>query len=427
MGVLQPASPNVAFRTAMRLGPERTLWYRARRRVDSFLGAGSLSYDKNYLFVRPGIASAVILCVLLQGSLPGKTGVIIACVCAITYNFLFAYLLARRHLYLMRALSLVIDNATVISASLWVFWKMGQAGYETDLWLLYISLIVSNSMYYGPIGSLLFTTLWTGLFVGMSLGFYEPGSSYHEQLPIRLVFFILTGFVSFSLSAELRKRRENLEAKNRQTLKMLAQIVEARDTDAGLHLKHIQHYSRALALRLGCDEQQADEIAYAALIHDVGKAQVPDSILKKAGPLTFEERQEIQKHTIWADAVLAADEEFECARQVARSHHEKWDGSGYPDGLVGQQIPYAARIVAVADVFDALISERPYKQAWPVGEAIAELRLISGSHFDPRIVEAFVDLHATNVLRDLDVLMARELVQERAPLEPDVPQEWAAA
>ena len=426
MGVLQPASPNAAFRTAMRLGPERTLLNRARHRVDAFLGAGSLSFEKNYLFVRPGIAIAVMFCVLLQGDLPGKTGVIAACLFAIAYNFVFAVLLAQKHLHLMRALSLALDNATVISASLWVFWKMGQAGYESDLWLLYISLIVSSSMYYGPIGSLLFTTLWTSLFVGMSLAFYPAASSYHEQLPIRLVFFILTGFVAFSLSAELRKQRKNLEAKSRQSLKMLAQIVEARDTDAGLHLKHIQHYSRALALRLGCDEQEADEIAYAALIHDVGKAQVPDAILKKAGPLTFEERQEIQKHTIWADAVLADDEAFTCARQVARSHHEKWDGSGYPDGLAGEQIPYAARIVAVADVFDALISERPYKHAWPIGEAIAELRLISGTHFDPEIVEAFVDLYATNVLRDLDVLMARELDEERVHPTPDLLDQAAA-
>lgn len=417
MGVLQPAAPHDAFRTARRLGPERTIWYRARHRIDGFLGSGSLSFEKNYLFVRPGIAVAVVLCVILQGDLPGQVGVFIACSCAIGYNFGFAVLLAKKRLHLMRALSLVVDNATVVSASLWVFWKMGQAGYESDLWLLYITLIVSSSMYYGPIGSVFFTTLWTALFVGMSLAFYPAGSSYHEQLLIRLVFFILTGCVSFSLAAELRKKRESLEAKNRQSLKMLAQIVEARDTDAGLHLKHIQHYSRALALRLGCDERQADEIAYAALIHDVGKAQVPDAILKKPGPLTFDERQEIQQHTVWADAVLADDEEFACARQVARSHHEKWDGTGYPDGLIGEQIPYAARIVAVADVFDALISERPYKRAWPVGEAIAELRLISGTHFDPKIVEAFVDLYGTNVIRDLDAQMARELAEERTPLD----------
>ncbi len=189
---------------------------------------------------------------------------------------------------------------------------------------------------------------------------------------------------------------------------MLAQIVEARDTDAGLHLRHIQHYSRALALRLGLDEAQADEIAYAAMIHDVGKAQVSDAVLKKAGPLTPEERLEIQKHSVWGDALLSENEEFREAREVARSHHEKWDGTGYPDGLAGEAIPLAARIVAVADVYDALISERPYKRAWPPGDAIAEIRRMRGGHFDPRIVDAFLDLYATNVLRELDVEMARD-------------------
>ncbi len=408
MGAMQPATYNTAFRTAMRLGPERTLTTRLRVRLDSFLAGGSLPYERNFLFVRPAIAIAVIVAVLVPGNLPGARGVIYACSAAIAYNFLLAYLVARERMYLLRATSLIFDNLTVLSASLWVFWRMGQAGYESDLWLIYISLIVSNSLYYGPIGSLLFTTLWTGLFVGISLGFYDNGTYFRDQLPTRLVFFVLTGFVSFSLSAELRKRRANLENKTRQSLKMLAQIVEARDTDAGLHLRHIQHYSRALALRLGLDEKDASEIAYAALIHDVGKAQVPDAILKKPGPLTFDERQVIQQHTVWADVVLSDDQEFCTARQVARHHHERWDGTGYPDGLSGEQIPLSARIVAVADVYDALISERPYKHAWPAGEAIAEIRRLSGSHFDPAIVEAFLDLYATNVLRDLDVEMVRE-------------------
>jgi len=93
---------------------------------------------------------------------------------------------------------------------------------------------------------------------------------------------------------------------------------------------------------------------------------------------------------------------------MVKSHHERWDGTGYPDGLAGEQIPLSARIVAVADVYDALISERPYKHAWPRGEAVAEIRRLSGTHFDPAIVDAFIDLYATNVLRELDIDMARE-------------------
>lgn len=399
---------------AARLGPERTVWYRLRRRIETFLESGSLSYERNYLFVRPAIAGGVILAVVLQGGLPGGLGVIIACLCAIAYNFVLAYFCWREQLAAVRTISLLFDNLTVISASLWVFYHMGAQGYESDLWLIYISLIVSSSLYYGPIGSLFFTTLWTSLFVGVSLGFYESGTHFREQLPLRLVFFVLTGFVGISLAAELRKRRENLQAKTRQSLSMLAQVVEARDPFSGMHLKHIQHYSRALALRLGLDEAEADEVAYAAMIHDVGKAQIADAILKKNGPLTLEERQQMQLHTELSDVILADEEDFKTARDVARWHHERWDGTGYPEGLAGEQIPFAARIVAVADVYDALVSRRSYKEPWPPADAIMEIRRQSGAQFDPQVVEAFVELYATNVLRDLDLEMNRKADDDAA-------------
>jgi HD-GYP domain-containing protein (c-di-GMP phosphodiesterase class II) len=237
------------------------------------------------------------------------------------------------------------------------------------------------------------------------LEFYDAESFSRHELPMRLTFFVLVSFCLISLSAELRKRSQSMERQTRQTLSMLATIVEARDTDAGLHLKHITHYSRALALALGHSEEQANEIAYAALIHDVGKAQVPDAILKKAGPLTPEERAEIQKHTIWGHELLRDNQEFEVAGQVARSHHERWDGSGYPDGLAGEAIPVAARITAVADVYDALISERPYKSAWSTHDAIAEIRRLRGTHFDASVVDAFIQLHESGVLRMLDAGM----------------------
>ncbi len=359
-----------------------------------------------FLIVRPAIALLVALAVLLQGTaLPGREGVLAACGSAIVANFGMAALIFQGRKRLQRVVSIVLDNAIIIGASLYVFMKMGQAGYESDIWLIYITLIVSNSLVYGPVGSLFWAALWTGLFVGVSLGFFDTDTYFRRELPVRLVFFVLTSFVAVSLSTELRRRREGLEQKTRQTLTMLATIVEARDTDAGMHLRHIQYYSLALALRLGMGEQEAREVAYAAMIHDVGKAQVPDAILKKPGALTQPERREIQKHTLWGDDLLSESDEFRAAREVARSHHEKWDGTGYPDRLAGEEIPLAARIVAVADVYDALISERPYKAAWPAHEAIAEIKRMSGSHLDPAIVEAFVHLYDTNLLRDLDDAM----------------------
>jgi HD-GYP domain-containing protein (c-di-GMP phosphodiesterase class II) len=301
----------------------------------------------------------------------------------------------------MRVTSLVFDNLVVIFTSLWVFAQMGQAGYESDLWLIYITLIVTNALYYGPVGSLMFTSMWTSLFVAMTYGFFDDDSYFVRQLPMRLTFFVLTGFVSISLAAELRKRREHLETQSKQTLTMLASIVEARDTDAGAHLRNIARYAHALALHLGLSRAAANEIAYAAMIHDVGKAQVPDSILKKPGPLTPVERREIEKHTLWGHELLADNEEFAIACDVARSHHERWDGTGYPDQLSGTDIPIAARITAVADVYDALTSERPYKRAWPARESIEEIVRLRGNHLDPEIVDAFVELYDAGVLRAL--------------------------
>ena len=398
-----------ALRTAAALGPERTLSTRMHARAESFLGGANIPWERNFLFVRPAIAVLVAVASFLPGSrMPGRDGVLVACGAAVLLNLVMVPIVVRRRMYLMRVISLLGDNGVVIGGSLYVFMKMGQVGYESDLWMLYVCLIVTNTLYYGPIGSALFSLLWTSLFVFESTWFYPRGSYTSDHLAMRLVFFALTSLVSFSLAAELRKRSERLEHKTRQTLSMLATIVEARDTDAGLHLQHIQRYSLALALRLGLEEAAAREVAYAAMIHDVGKAQVPDAILKKPGPLTIEERTEIEKHTLWADALLAESDEFAAARQVARWHHEHFDGTGYPDGLAEEDIPLAARIVAVADVYDALVSERPYKRAWPDQEAIAEIIRLRGTHLDPEVVNAFVHLYNTNVLRDLDDQMCED-------------------
>jgi hypothetical protein len=396
---------DAAIDVSLRIGGSPSIWRRLRERVESFLGAGDPSQDRLFLIVRPAICALVVVAVFVARDMPGRQGVIIGCSTAFTMNFGYAYLVMRRRFFVLRATSLVVDNLIIICTSLWVFIKMGQAGYESDLWLAYLTFIITSAMSYGPIGSTLFASLWTGLLVFVTLGFYDPESNFREQLPMRLTFFVLVSFCIISLSAELRKRSEKLERSTRQTLSMLATIVEARDTDAGLHLKHITHYSRALALALGASEEQAKEIAYAALIHDVGKAQVPDAILKKPGPLTAEERAEIQKHTLWGHELLADNQEFVTAGEVARSHHERWDGTGYPDGLAGDAIPFAARIAAVADVYDALTSVRPYKQAWPAREAMDEIRRLSGTHFDPAVVEAFVRLYDAGVLRMLDAGM----------------------
>jgi len=405
MGVIQLPNRNPALGASARIGQQPSFARRLRDRVESFLAAGDLSLERTFLIVRPAIAVLVIAAVFVADGLPGRQGVAFGCSAAILYNFGLAYLVLKKRMYLQRATSIIFDNLTIIVTSLWAFSKMGQAGYESDLWLVYMTFILTGAMSYGPLGSTLYASLWTGLLVLVTLSFYDADSHSREQLPMRLVFFVLVSLCLISLSAERRKRVEKSERQTRQTLTMLATIVEARDTDAGLHLKHITHYSRALALALGYSELWADEIAYAAMIHDVGKAQVPDAILKKPGALTAAERTEIQKHTIWGHELLVDNQEFETACQVARSHHERWDGTGYPDGLAGEAIPIAARITAVADVYDALTSERPYKSAWTAREAIDEIRRLRGAHFDPDVVDAFLQLYKAGVLRMLDAGM----------------------
>ena len=133
-------------------------------------------------------------------------------------------------------------------------------------------------------------------------------------------------------------------------------------------------------------------------MHDVGKANVPDVILKKPGPLSPDDWLTMQRHTVWGEELLAEHQAFALARQVARWHHERWDGRGYPDGLRGPNVPLPVRIVSVADVFDALISERPYKRAWTPDAAIQELQRIAGSQLDPDVVAAFVDLYQRGVI-----------------------------
>ncbi len=265
-----------------------------------------------------------------------------------------------------------------------------------------------------PVGSLAYTGLWTGWFALMTVMHFPEGSHYYNELPIRLIFLALIGLVSLGMANELQKKRARLEQQNRQTMAMLATLVEARDTDAGAHLHSIQEFSAALAKRLGFSDDEAQEIAYAAMMHDVGKANIPDSVLKKAGRLTPEDWRIMRDHTNWGDQLLSENDDFELARIVARSHHERWDGSGYPDGLKGTDIPLVARIVAVADVYDALISERPYKRAWTQLEAIREIERIAGSHLDPQIAKAFVALWNDGTIKRIEDLPPPPATQQRA-------------
>jgi HD-GYP domain-containing protein (c-di-GMP phosphodiesterase class II) len=191
------------------------------------------------------------------------------------------------------------------------------------------------------------------------------------------------------LEVRVRERTRELTEANIDAIYMLAIASEAKDEDTGAHVKRIFRLTRQIASALGMNDRQAEDLAYASVLHDVGKIHVPDQILKKPGPLTNEEWTIMREHTIVGERILSDKPFFHHARKIARSHHENWDGSGYPDATRGDAIPMEARIVHLADVYDALTSPRVYKAAWSQSEAMDFIRESSGHMFDPKIVQVF--------------------------------------
>jgi response regulator RpfG family c-di-GMP phosphodiesterase len=177
-----------------------------------------------------------------------------------------------------------------------------------------------------------------------------------------------------------------------ELLGRLATVAEYRDDDSGQHIYRVAWLTARLANGLGLTPDEVEELYVASPLHDVGKVAVPDSILHKHGPLTTAEHTIMRTHTTVGHEMLSgsAFPYVRTAATIALTHHERWDGEGYPHRLSGSAIPLAGRIVAVADVFDALISSRPYKEAWPLGSVLAELESQSGHHFDPAIVDVLL-------------------------------------
>jgi PAS domain S-box-containing protein/putative nucleotidyltransferase with HDIG domain len=201
----------------------------------------------------------------------------------------------------------------------------------------------------------------------------------------------------------LLERNAELEEARRETLRRLALAAEYRDDDTYEHTERIGRAAARLAQALGLAEEEVSLLGEAAPLHDIGKLAVPDGVLLKPGPLSEQEEATMRRHTIVGAAILAGSSSpvLRAAEEIARSHHEWWDGSGYPDGLRGAQIPLFARIVALADVFDALTHRRPYKAPWPLEEAVAEIRRLRGRQFDPQVVDAFETIDPA-WLADLD-------------------------
>ncbi len=195
------------------------------------------------------------------------------------------------------------------------------------------------------------------------------------------------------LSRQVDVATQQIVARERETLLRLGRAGEYRDEDTGNHVLRMAKYSRIIAEELGLAEIECEDIEYAAPMHDIGKIGIPDQILLKPGKLNKEEWLIMQQHTVIGHNILTNSQSryIQLGSVIALNHHEKYDGSGYPSGLKAREIPLVARIVAVADVFDALVTERPYKKAWCTEEALKLIKQQSGKHFDPQCVDAFFD------------------------------------
>jgi cyclic di-GMP phosphodiesterase len=198
---------------------------------------------------------------------------------------------------------------------------------------------------------------------------------------------------SRELDRKVRQQTKIIEDTRLKIIQRLGRAAEYKDDNTGMHVIRMSYYSHILALAAGMSETDAATLMNAAPMHDVGKIGIPDSILQKRDKLDADEWVIMKTHTAIGAEIIGNDDSdlLQMARVVAISHHENWDGSGYPDGLAGEDIPRISRIVTIADVFDALTSARPYKEAWPLDEAVDFLQQEAGKRFDPTLVALFVE------------------------------------
>jgi putative nucleotidyltransferase with HDIG domain len=209
---------------------------------------------------------------------------------------------------------------------------------------------------------------------------------------LRALAMMLVGWACGTLTRSLLARLDELEEVNDETIAAFVRAIDARDPYTAQHSQRVSLYATALAEALGLPPAEVERVRLAALLHDVGKLSMERSILQKAGPLGDEEWREMRAHPVMSAHIISGVRRFAAFRDGARHHHERYDGTGYPDGLGGEQIPRDARIIAVADAYEAMTATRAYRGAMPHAEALRRLTEGAGDQFDPQYVATFVDL-----------------------------------
>jgi putative two-component system response regulator len=216
--------------------------------------------------------------------------------------------------------------------------------------------------------------------------------------PAELNLIVVRALESLVLKRNLAAAHEQLETAYKDAIMMLCFAAEGKDPDTSAHLYRVQHYTEALAVAMGIDNTAAEHMGIMSMLHDIGKLTTPDAILRKPGKLTEEEWVIMREHPLAGVRILGENPFYETAREISAGHHENYDGSGYPNRLRGEDIPLSARIVRLADVFDALTTQRPYKEPWPLEKVLEHIESLAGVLFDPAMASALHKLFEDGTL-----------------------------
>ena len=236
-------------------------------------------------------------------------------------------------------------------------------------------------------------TVLIAMGVGLLLNLVQVGLDYASARKT------MADEISALLEDKIAERTREIFDTNIETIYKLATACDLKDVDTANHIARVKDYVEAFSLHLGIDQRTAQEYGYSSMMHDVGKLGIPDSILRKPGPLNDAEWEIMRTHPVKGKALLGKRPFYQHACDIAVAHHERFDGTGYPYGITGKDIPLSARIVAIVDIYDALTSRRPYKEPWPVTEAYQELNTLAGHHLDPYLVTEFLKLGQTGALQ----------------------------
>jgi CHASE2 domain-containing sensor protein len=286
-------------------------------------------------------------------------------------------------------------------------------------WLVLLAMLLLGSI--APLASMRLRVLAAALVaLALAVGYlvfaqleFDSGTVLTVTYPLAALAAGTIGMIAANYSVAFLERNafeRQLRESQLELIQRLANAIESRDVETGEHIQRIGARCERLALAIGWSAPQAEMLRHASIMHDVGKIGIPDSVLLKPGGLSPEEWEIVKQHTTIGGDMLAgsANPLVQMAQDIARSHHERWDGSGYPDGLAGEQIPLPARICAIVDVYDALLSKRVYKEAWSLDQVLAELRRQSGSQFDPALMETFLEL-VPQIDYELDLRLGHDI------------------